>query len=97
MGNRREDHPPAQGRKNKTSPVPLKYGRDNGLRPGIMRRVKKEKAPVTKLYVQGGERNINRSACGSKSFLLPTDRTLKYEGRTYQTDASGMFNAYRVQ
>ncbi|GAB6394211.1 MAG: hypothetical protein MdMp024_0523 [Bacteroidales bacterium] len=77
--------------KNKNNPVPLKYGKDNGLRPGIVRKVKKEKAPVTKLYVQGGERNINRSAYGSKSLLLPTDRTLQYEGRTYRTDASGVF------
>jgi hypothetical protein len=69
----------------------LKYGKDNGLRLGIIRRVKKEKAPVTKLYVQGGERNINRSACGSKSLLLPTSKTLQYEGRTCQTDASGIF------
>jgi hypothetical protein len=52
-----------------------------------MRKVKKEKAPVTVLHVQGGERNINFSAYGSKSLLLPTNQTLNYDGMHFQGES----------
>lgn len=45
--------------------------------------------PIKRLYVQGGDRNIDRSKYGSAELLLPKSQTLVYEGRTYQSDAEG--------
>ena len=50
-----------------------------------------EKAPVTILYVQGGERNIDVSAYGSSTLLLPKGQELEYQGKRYKTDTDGMF------
>jgi len=43
------------------------------------------------MYVEGGERNIDYSQYGSRSLLLPKSATLLYEGKTYRTDADGMY------
>ena len=43
------------------------------------------------LYVQGGERNIDYSAYGSQTLLLPKSQELSYQGRRYKTDKDGMY------
>lgn len=47
--------------------------------------------PVTILYVQGGEQNIDFSKYGSKELLLPKNQRLEYEGRAYVSDAEGLY------
>lgn len=79
--------------KSKDSPLPLSYGKGNGFKTGVARQSQGEKAPVTILYVQGGDRNINSSKYGSSSLLLPKGQELEYLERCYKTDADGMFIA----
>ena len=75
----------------KEDPLPLSYGKGNGFIPGVGRTSQSSEQPIKRLYVQGGEDNIDRSKYGSQYLLLPKSQTLEYEGRTYQTDASGMY------
>lgn len=41
--------------------------------------------------MQGGERNIDYSAYGSQTLLLPKSQELSYQGRRYKTDKDGMY------
>ena len=75
----------------KSSPLPLSYGKGKGIVPGTGRGNQGDKKPVSLLYVQGGERNIDYSKYKSKSLLLPKSQELEYEGRHYVTDAHGMY------
>ena len=76
---------------NKDEPLPLEYGRDKGFVPGLGRSNQDGNRPVTILYVQGGEQNIDFSKYGSKELLLPKNQRLEYEGRTYVSDAEGLY------
>jgi hypothetical protein len=75
----------------KNSPMPLSYGKGKGIKPGTGRANQEDKKPVSLLYVQGGERNIDYSKYRSKSLLLPISQELVYEGRRYLTDEYGMY------
>lgn len=76
---------------NKDEPLPLEYGKDKGFVPGLGRSNQDGNRPVTILYVQGGEQNIDFSKYGSKELLLPKGQKLEYEGRTYVSDAEGLY------
>lgn len=76
---------------NKGEPLPLEYGKDKGFVPGLGRSNKDGNRPVTILYVQGGEQNIDFSKYGSKELLLPKNQRLEYEGRAYVSDAKGLY------
>ena len=75
----------------KDNPLPLSYGRGNGFKTGVGRKNQGDKPPTSILYVQGGERNIDPTAYGASSLLLPKNQELEYEGRRYRTDKDGMF------
>lgn len=75
----------------KDDPLPLSYGKGNGFIPGLGRTSQSDEMPIKRLYVQGGEDNIDRSKYGSQYLLLPKSQTLEYEGRTYKTDADGLY------
>ena len=74
----------------KENPLALSYGKGNGFRPGVGRYNEGDKQPVGRLFVQGGERNIDFSVYGSRSLLLPKSQTLVIDGKTFRTDAHGM-------
>lgn len=76
---------------NKGEPLPLEYGKDKGFVPGLGRSNQDGNRPVAILYVQGGEQNIDFSKYGSKELLLPKNQRLEYEGRTYVSDAEGLY------
>ena len=76
---------------NKGEPLPLEYGKDKGFVPGLGRSNKDGNRPVTILYVQGGEQNIDFSKYGSKELLLPKNQRLEYEGRAYVSDVEGLY------
>lgn len=76
---------------NKDEPLPLEYGKDKGFVPGLGRSNQDGNRPVTILYVQGGEQNIDFSKYGSKELLLPRSQRFEYEGRTYVSDAEGLY------
>ena len=73
----------------KDDPLPLAYGKGNGFEPGVGRTTQSDELPIKRLYVQGGDRNIDRSKYGSAELLLPKSQMLVYEGRIYQSDAEG--------
>ena len=74
----------------KDSPLELSYGKGNGFVPGVGRSTLSSQKPIKRLFVQGGEENIDRSKYGSPTLLLPKGQTLEYEGRTYRSDEHGL-------
>lgn len=75
----------------KEEPLPLSYGKGNGFIPGVGRTTPSGDMPIKRLYVQGGDKNIDRSEYGSADLLLPKGQTLEYEGRTYKSDSEGLY------
>lgn len=75
----------------KEEPLPLSYGKGNGFIPGVGRTTPSGEMPIKRLYVQGGDKNIDRSEYGSAELLLPKGQTLEYEGRTYKSDNEGLY------
>ena len=72
----------------KNNPVPLQYGKGKGFKTGVSRTT--EQSRITRLYVQGGERNIDRSKYGNKELLLPKSQEYVYEGVTFVSDDKGL-------
>lgn len=86
------------------TPLPLSYGRGNGLKPGVGRTNFSDSNPIEILYVQGGEKNIDPSVYGNKELLLPRNGRIMYDGehfedepgfsftqaQTYEADAQGL-------
>ena len=77
----------------KDDPLALSYGKGNGFKSGVGRANDGDNQPIGRLYVQGGERNIDFSTYGSTSLLLPKSATLVYDGKTFRSDAHGMYIA----
>ena len=75
----------------KTKAVPLSYGRGNGVLPGLSVENDNEHTPVGKLYVQGGDRNIDPNVYGSRTLHLPKSKQMVFEGHTYVSDAKGEY------
>lgn len=71
------------------SAIPLSYGKGRGILPGMSVESDGEHIPVGKLYIQGGERNIDPASYGSRTLHLPKGARLAFEGRTYVADAKG--------
>jgi len=72
----------------KDNPLPLQYGKGKGFKTGVSRTT--EQSRITRLYVQGGERNIDRSKYGNKELLLPKSQEYIYEGVTFVADDKGL-------
>ena len=72
----------------KDNPLPLQYGKGKGFKTGVSRTT--EQSRITRLYVQGGERNIDRSKYGNKELLLPKSQEYTYEGVTFVSDNKGL-------
>ena len=72
----------------KSDPLPLSYGKGNGFMPGVGRTTPSNELPIKRLYVQGGDKNIDRSKYGSPELLLPKSQSLGYDG-TYFDDEEG--------
>lgn len=77
---------------NKSNPLPLSYGRGNGFKSGVGRSNSGDKMPTEILFVQGGERNIDRSkypeteqlrATSSGCLILPVGQTIGYDGESF--------------
>lgn len=71
------------------SAIPLSYGKGRGILPGMSVESDGEHIPVGKLYIQGGERNIDPSSYGSRTLHLPKGARVTFEGRTYVADTKG--------
>ncbi len=75
----------------KDAPLALSYGKGNGFESGVGRNNSGDRQPWGRIYVQGGEKNINYSLYQSKTLLLPKSQALVIDGKTYRTDADGMY------
>lgn len=73
----------------KSDPLPLSYGKGNGFMPGVGRTTPSNELPIKRLYVQGGDRNIDRSKYNNApNLLLPKSQSIGYDG-TYFSDEVG--------
>ena len=72
----------------KNNSLPLQYGKGKGFKTGVSRTT--EQSRITRLYVQGGDRNIDRSKYGNKELLLPKSQEYTYEGVTFVSDDKGL-------
>ena len=75
--------------KMKDNPLPLSYGMGNGLLSGLERKV--SKAPVSRVWIETSERNIDSSVYGSDTLRMKKNQTLVYEGIEYVTDPTGSY------
>ena len=65
---------------NKTTPLPLSYGKGNGFKTGVERTNYEDTPPIEFLYTQGGTDNIDSSKYGSSELHLPKNGTISYDG-----------------
>jgi hypothetical protein len=74
------------------APIRLSYGKGNGFLPGLGRGNYDESRPIHKLYVKGGERNIdfnqvvNGQIYGSNTLLLPKNKKIRYDGSKFEEE-----------
>lgn len=70
---------------------PLSYGYRNGALPGITRKQFDDSKVINRLWIQGGDRNINYAVYGNDTLLLPKNSVFEYEGKQFRTDETGSF------
>lgn len=70
----------------KDNPLPLSYGIGNGFVPGLGRTNFDNSMPIQRLFVQGGERNIDRSKYGSSELHMPPDAEIAYDGTYFEDE-----------
>lgn len=77
-------------------PVPLGYGPGQGLKPGVQRQVhEKDGNPIGRLFVQGGERNIDFATYRSKRLHMPPNAQIRFDGAHFE-DETGFCEARAV-
>lgn len=67
--------------------LPLSYGKGNGFVSGVARTNSEDAVPTEILYVQGGERNIDRSKYGASTLHLPVNAVIAYDGAHFEGEA----------
>ena len=67
--------------------LPLSYGKGNGFVSGVARTNSEDSVPTEILYVQGGERNIDRSKYGASTLHLPVNAAIAYDGTHFEGEA----------
>ena len=66
--------------KNIEAQIALSYGKGNGLRPGVEKVMDNSEKIIGKVYIQGGDRNVDFSQYGSATLLLPKSTHIWYDG-----------------
>lgn len=80
---------------NKNLPsIPLAYGKGNGLLYGLERKI--YKTPVSRVWIESSDRNIDYKSYGADTLRLPKNRTIVYEGIEYVTDETGSYLERKV-
>ena len=64
--------------------LPLSYGKGNGFVSGVARTNGEDSVPTEILYVQGGERNIDRSKYGASTLHLPLNAAIGFDGARFE-------------
>lgn len=71
---------------NKSTPLPLSYGRGNGFKTGVSRSNYEDNPPIEILYTQGGTDNIDFSKYGSSELHLPKNGVIAYDGEHFEDE-----------
>lgn len=71
----------------KATPVSMSYGKGNGFLPGVERRNYNDEIPLSRLFVQGGNRNIVFSSYGAKTLMMPKGVTVGYDGEKFSWES----------
>lgn len=80
---------------NKNFPsIPLAYGKGNGLLYGLERKI--YKTPVSRVWIESSDRNIDTPTYGADTLRLEKNKTFVYEGIEYITDATGSYVERKV-
>ena len=72
---------------NATSPLPLAYGRDKGLKSGLKRENDQRQTLIQRLYVRGSDRNIRHDRYGSKTLHMPKSESVFFDGDRFAGEA----------
>lgn len=72
--------------RNAGNPIALAYGKEGGLDSGLGRSAGSDGSPITKVYVQGGDRNIVLSDYGSSTLHLPKRASLMFDGEHFEDE-----------
>lgn len=76
---------------NKSRPVALAYGKGKGFTSGVSRNNFGDSLPITAVYPQGGDRNIDPTKYGSNTLLLPKGVRIAYDGEYFEDEP--LYNA----
>ena len=80
--------------------VTISYGKGNGLRPGVEKTVDTSERAIGKLYVQGGDRNIDPSEYGSSTLHMPVSMVVipdpSRPGQTITVDRYWWYDGHTV-
>lgn len=71
----------------KATPVSMSYGKGNGFLPGVERKNYNDEIPLSRLFVQGGDRNIVFSKYGAKTLMMPKGVTIGYDGEKFSWES----------
>lgn len=71
----------------KAAPVSMSYGKGNGFLPGVERKNYNDEIPLSRLFVQGGDRNIVFSKYGAKTLMMPKGVTIGYDGEKFSWES----------
>jgi hypothetical protein len=72
---------------NATSPLPLSYGKDKGLKSGLKRENDQRQTLIQRLYVRGSDRNIRYDRYGSKTLHMPKSESIFFDGDRFAGEA----------
>ena len=72
---------------NATSPLPLAYGKDKGLKSGLKRENDQRQTLIQRLYVRGSDRNIRHDRYGSKTLHMPKSESIFFDGDRFAGEA----------
>ena len=72
---------------NATSPLPLAYGKDKGLKSGLKRENDQRQTLIQRLYVRGSDRNIRHDRYGSKTLHMPKSESVFFDGDRFAGEA----------
>lgn len=75
---------------NSGDPLSLRYGSENGILPGLEKLNSSSDAIANKLFVVGGERNIDQAVYGSSKLLLPISQSYTYKDVVFESDEQGL-------
>lgn len=80
---------------NTDNPLPLQYGEGKGLKSDITRSPQSELPPIGRVYVQGGNKNIDRSKYGAGELHLPINADIAFDGTFFEGE-TGFHMPYKV-